>query len=136
MEPYGHFTQYYETDQMGIIHHSNYIRWLEEARVAFMDQIGFGYERMEEEGIYSPVFEVSCQYKQMVHFHEWVQITVHVEKYNGVRLYLNYEIINRDTQVLCATAKSTHCFVDGKGNLVMLKKNCPELDRKLKELIS
>ncbi|MCI8732514.1 MAG: acyl-CoA thioesterase [Lachnospiraceae bacterium] len=136
MKPYEHFTQYYETDQMGIIHHSNYIRWLEEARVFYMDEIGFGYGQMEEKGIYSPVFEVSCQYKHMVRFHECVQITVSVEKYNGVRLYLKYEIVNKDTQVLCATAKSTHCFLDRAHNIVMLKKSYPELDRKLKELIS
>lgn len=134
MEPYEHFTQYYETDQMGIIHHSNYIRWLEEARVHFMDQMGFGYERLEAEGIYSPVFEVSCQYKQMVRFHERVQIMVEVEKYNGVRLYLNYKIINKETQVLCAEARSVHCFLDKKGSILTLKKSCPELDRRLKRL--
>ncbi len=135
MEPFEHFTQYYETDQMGIIHHSNFIRWLEEARVYFMDQMGFGYERLEEEGIYSPVFEVSCQYKEMVRFHEWVQIRVQVEKYSGVRLYLKYKIVNKETQALCAEAASSHCFLDKKGNILTLKKSCPKLDRKLKELI-
>ena len=44
---YEHKTQYYETDQMGIIHHSNYIRWMEEARMDLMDQIGLSYKEME-----------------------------------------------------------------------------------------
>ena len=46
MMAYEHKTQYYETDQMGIIHHSNYIRWFEEARVDFMDRCGFSYAQM------------------------------------------------------------------------------------------
>ena len=47
---YEHKTQYYETDQMGIIHHSNYIRWFEEARIDFMDHCGFSYAQMEKDG--------------------------------------------------------------------------------------
>ena len=41
MEPYQHTVQYYETDKMGIVHHSNYIRWMEEARVAYLAQLGW-----------------------------------------------------------------------------------------------
>ena len=47
MEPYLHHVQYYETDRMGITHHSNYIRWMEEARVAFLEELGWGYEKLE-----------------------------------------------------------------------------------------
>ena len=75
---YTHKAQYYETDQMGIIHHSNYIRWFEEARVGFLDSIGCPYSYMEEQGIVSPVLEVSCQYHSMVHFSDLVDITVSV----------------------------------------------------------
>ena len=44
--------QYHETDQMGIIHHSNYVKWMEEARVRFMDVLGLGYREMEEQGVH------------------------------------------------------------------------------------
>ena len=54
---YEHYTQYYETDQMGCVHHSNYIRWMEEARVFLMEQMGCSYRAMEEAGILSPVLE-------------------------------------------------------------------------------
>ena len=43
MVHYDHKVQYYETDGMGIVHHSNYIRWFEEARVDLLEQLGFGY---------------------------------------------------------------------------------------------
>ena len=54
MKPYVHKVHYYETDQMGVTHHSNYIRWMEEARVAFLEEAGRGDERREREGIRSP----------------------------------------------------------------------------------
>ena len=63
---YNHTVQYYETDKMGITHHSNYIRWMEEARVDFLKQIGWDYDKLEEIGVISPVTEVSCKYKSCV----------------------------------------------------------------------
>ena len=63
MELYKHTVQYYETDKMGITHHSNYIRWMEEARVDFLNKIGWGFDRLEDLGMISPVTEVECKYK-------------------------------------------------------------------------
>ena len=54
MKPYTKTAKYYETDQMGVIHHSNYIRWMEEARVDMLNQIGYPYRRFEEMGYISP----------------------------------------------------------------------------------
>jgi len=48
IRPYEHHAKYYETDQMGIIHHSNYVKWMEEARLDLMDQIGLNYRQMED----------------------------------------------------------------------------------------
>ncbi|MFQ9127202.1 MAG: acyl-CoA thioesterase [Butyricicoccaceae bacterium] len=70
MNPCEHKVQYYETDGMGIVHHSNYIRWFEEARVDLLEQLGFGYDRIEAEGYSGPVLEVACQYKTMSRFGE------------------------------------------------------------------
>ena len=53
--PFHRKVQYYETDMMGIAHHANYIHWMEEARIDFMDQIGFPYSKMEAMNIFSPV---------------------------------------------------------------------------------
>ena len=47
MFSYSHTVQYYETDKMGVTHHSNYIRFMEEARIAFMQSIGWSYDKME-----------------------------------------------------------------------------------------
>ena len=55
MKCYKHEVKYYECDRMGITHHSNYVRFMEEARVDWMDQVGYGFDRMEAEGVVSPV---------------------------------------------------------------------------------
>ena len=103
--------QYHETDQMGFIHHSNYIKWMEEARVAFMDQIGMGYAEVEKAGVVSPVTAVSVEYKRPVRFSEEVGIQVSVLSYSGVRLELEYQFWLMPERELCTTAVSKHCFL-------------------------
>jgi acyl-CoA thioester hydrolase len=120
---YEHQTQYYETDQMGIIHHSNYIRWFEEARMDYMGKLGLAYHVMEEEGVSIPVLSVSCQYKSMTHFGECVTIQIKVAGYNGIRMSLEYEVRDKVTQIIRCTGKSEHCFLNKKGQPVSIKKN-------------
>ena len=69
---------YYETDKMGITHHSNYIRWMEEARTAFLNRHGCGYAWFESEGVVSPVLSVSCQYKHSSTFEDRININVSI----------------------------------------------------------
>lgn len=128
MQGYEHQAQYYETDQMGIIHHSNYIRWFESARIWFMRQIGVDYADMEKAGIISPVLEVHCEYKSMVHFGETVEILLRIEKYNGVKLELSYIIQDKETQEIRTYGSSKHCFLDREGRPISLKKVNPVFD--------
>ena len=136
MEAYIHKVQYYETDKMGITHHSNYIRWMEEARIAFLDRIGYGYARLEREGIISPVIGVECQYKHPTTFDDDVEIRVGVEEFRGVRLVIRYQMTDGATGKPVLTGKTVHCFTDPQGKPLILKKQCPELDRLLKSLVS
>ena len=129
-----HKVQYYETDQMGITHHSNYIRWMEEARVQFLESVGWGYERMEKEGGISPVIHVDCDYKKTTTFPDEVEIRVEVEEYNGVKLKLFYEIKEKKTGQLAATGHTGHCFLDERGIPVRMKKKFPELDELLRKM--
>ena len=66
MNKYLHKVNYYETDKMGVVHHSNYIRWMEEENPFFRSD-GFGYDKLESDGIISPVIYVECDYKCLVH---------------------------------------------------------------------
>lgn len=125
MQGYELRAQYYETDQMGIIHHSNYIRWFESARIWYMHQAGVDYRRMEEMGILSPVLEVSCTYRSMVHFDDVVEVVPKIEKYNGIRMELSYQIVDKQTREVRTIGRSSHCFLDRAGRPCYLKKVCP-----------
>ena len=133
IRPYEHTAQYYETDQMGIIHHSNYIRWMEEARMNLMDQMGFSYKAMEEMEIISPVLSVNCEYKSMVHFHDTVVIEARMIDYNSVKMKIVYRMTDKETGELRAVAQSEHCFLSNSGKPISLKRSYPELDTKFFE---
>ena len=96
IRPYEHHAKYYETDQMGIIHHSNYIKWMEEARMDLMDQIGLSYKQMEEMEIISPVLSVSCEYHSMVHFDDTVVIETKITRYNGIKMDVEYRMTDKE----------------------------------------
>ena len=76
MNAYRHTVQYYETDRMGIVHHSNYIRWMEEARVDYLAQLGWGLERLEAMGSVSPATYLDAKYKQTTTFPDVISIQV------------------------------------------------------------
>ena len=132
MNEYIRKVQYHETDKMGITHHSNYIRWMEEARMDFLDRCGYGMKRLETEGFTSPVVSVDCRYKCTTTFDDEVSIRVTVEKYTGVKLALAYEMTNAATGQVVATGASSHCFIDGAGRPIAVKKRAPELDALLR----
>lgn len=127
MLAYEHRAQYYETDQMGIIHHSNYIRWFEEARVYLMEKLGFGYHVMEERGIMSPVLSVNCTYKSMTRFHEIVVIEPQVLDYTGVQMTIGYTIREKETGEIRCTGETKHCFITKEMRPVSLKRVQPDI---------
>ena len=127
-KPYRRKTNYYETDQMGIIHHSNYIRWFEEARVDFMEQVGFGYDRAVEAGIDFAVLGVVCNYKSMVRFGETVDIAVTVSELTGSRMTVSYTVTDAATGQVRTTGETRHCYFDNRRQRpTSLKKALPEL---------
>ncbi len=123
---YRHKVQYYETDQMGVVHHSNYIRWFEEARTDFMEQMGYGYDVLEREGIISPVLEVQTKYIRMVKFGDVVTIKTEVKEYNGIKMTIGYRVVDNKSGMTMCTGETKHCFLSSKGQPVSLKKEALE----------
>ena len=103
---------YYETDKMGITHHSNYVRFMEEARIDFLDQIGMSYRKWEEDGIASPVIGIECEYKRPTTFGDELRIHVAIVEYQRLRLSVSYTMINTKTEEIVCIGKSHHCFVN------------------------
>ncbi len=131
---YIHRVHYHETDKMGVTHHSNYIKWMEEARIEFLDAVGWSYARLEREGIISPVIGVECQYKRPTTFDDQVRIAVRVEEFKGVKLVIGYTMVKEGTGETVLTGRTSHCFTTPEGKPLILKKQFPELDSLLRRM--
>lgn len=127
IKPYQRKVYYYETDKMGIMHHSNYIRIFEECRVDFLQQAGFPFSEMESRGLMMPVLSVECQYKTPLRFEDSFSVDLRITKFNGVSLYVEYTITNDKNGDVCAVGKSSHCFTDGELKPVRTKNAHPDI---------
>lgn len=135
MQVYEHKVQYYETDQMAIVHHSNYIRWFEEARTDILEKIGFGYEKLEAAGIISPVLAVNAEYKSMTYYADTVCIETYLSNYNGVKMTVCYKITDKVTGEVRCVGESKHCFLNREGHPLSLKRSFPEIDKAFRTLL-
>ena len=135
IKPYERQVNYYETDQMGIVHHTNYLRYFEEARMDLMRQMGCDARDMEDKGIIIPNVDAYAKYIHLMRFED--RFTVHVKPaaFTGVRMKFEYEVVNGDGEI-CCTGFTTHCFVDGDMRPLMLKRAYPEIFAKLKEVFA
>lgn len=114
--------RYYETDQMGVVHHSNYIRYFEVARNMMIADAGYPIERCEAEGVTIPVVKVDCRYKFPARMGDMLTVTASIEKVPMAKLVINQSVLNEKGQV----------FAEGSVLLGFLNKEtgrptaCPE----------
>ncbi len=132
MKTYNHRVHYYETDKMGVTHHSNYIRWMEEARVFFLDSIGWSYKKLEDNGIISPVTEVECKYVASTTFDDEITVEVSIVELRSVKISIEYVMKNQEDKVVCK-GRSSHCFLDDKGSFISIQKLYPDFYRALED---
>lgn len=126
---------YYETDRMGIIHHSNYIRFLEEARCAWMEKFNLPMQKLEENGITIPTLEVNCKYKHHVTSGDIITIKPIVTEFNGVRMTLTYDVREENTGNTVIDAYTKHCFTNRELRPINLKKHNIEFFNKFQSLL-
>ena len=132
MHTYHHEVKYYECDRMGITHHSNYVRFMEEARVDLLDQLGYGFDKVEAEGVVSPVVAIQCNYKHPTTFKDVIDIDVWISKLSDLKFDFSYEM-KVGGKVVC-TAQSTHCFMENN-RPVIIAKRLPELYKAISEKV-
>lgn len=126
MRYYDRKINYYETDQMGIVHHSNYARYFEEARVSFMEQVGYPYKRLEEEDIFSPVLSISCKFIHAIKFGDSIRIAVRMISMTKVKCGFSYEITDSESGEIRARGESEHGFITREGRPVIISRDKPE----------
>lgn len=126
---------YYETDKMGVVHHSNYIRFLEEARCYWLQSIEMPFDLLEDNGITIPVLGVNCTYKYHVTFGDTIIIKPYVKEYSGVRMTVGYEIVDKKNGKIVLTGETKHCFTDKSLKPINLKKYNKEFNDKFESLL-
>ncbi len=126
---------YYETDRMGVTHHSNYIRYFEEARVYFMDEMGMSYKWFEETGIIMPVLSISCKYAKSSGFDDIILIKTKINKVSPVKVGFEYEATNKTGSEIICKGESLHGFLNREFKPMSIKKENPEVFERLCEMV-
>lgn len=125
---------YYETDAMQVVHHSNYIRWMESARCAYLEWAGYSYRSLEASGVSSPVLGVEAEFLKPAVFADEVTVSVSMTDYDGLRFSFLYRI-TRDGELLCK-GKTRHCFTDTRSQRVIaLPRTRPDLHEKIQAFL-
>lgn len=91
---------YVDTDQMGIVHHSNYVKYYEAARSDLMRDLGVSYAEMESSGVMMPILEVHSYYKASAFFDELITVEITLEELPMARITFNYKIFNESGKLL------------------------------------
>ena len=124
MHTYQHEVKYYECDRMGVTHHSNYVRFMEEALVDWLDQLGYGFEKIEADNVFSPVVSIQCDYKSPTTFKDIIDIEVKISKMSEMKFEFEYKM-QTNGKLVCI-GHSSHCFIEN-GRPVAISKRLPEL---------
>ena len=127
---------YYETDKMGVVHHSNYIRYLEEARCKWLKELGISMEYIEENGYTIPTLEVNCQYKYHITSGDIIIIKPVITEYNGVRMTVSYEVKEEKTGKEVIKAWTKHCFTNKELRPINMKKNNIVINKIFEDLLN
>ena len=126
---------YYETDRMGVVHHSNYIRYLEEARTEWLEVLNMPFDLLEKNEITIPVLVVNCTYKYHVTFGDTILIKTYAKEYTGVRMTIGYEVTDKKNGNIVLTGETKHCFTDRNLKPINLKKYAPQFHEKFLKLL-
>ncbi len=114
--------QYHETDAMKIVHHSNYIKWMEESRAFFFKNIGFEWAYMERElHVMIPVRFQSVCYMYASRFGDEVEVVCVCDKFDGVKMNFSYVFKRKEDSLILAKGVTKHGFVNDEFNPVNIK---------------
>lgn len=122
---------YYETDRMGIVHHSNHIRYFEEARINFMNKIGCDVMELENKGVIIPNVDAYAKYIKPIRFDDDIYIEVKLVKFSGALMEYNYTIRFCSDDTIAATGHTAHCFVGEDFKPITIRKKYPDFYNRL-----
>jgi acyl-CoA thioester hydrolase len=105
--------RYAETDQMGVVYHSNYLIWFEVGRVELLRQLGFTYKEMEKEDkCHIAVVDVKCRFKSPAKYDDEILVLTRLLNVRESIIHFGYEILRSSDSTLLAEGETTHIVVD------------------------
>ena len=134
MYEYSRGVFYYETDRMGVVHHSNFIRWLEEARNSYFNDVNLAYVETESFGVMSPVTDIKMKFKHFAKFGDNFTVHLKMTQYTGVRFRMAYTVVNQNGEELLE-AESAHAFIGENLRPVSLARAIPERHELMQRLM-
>ncbi|HOA96525.1 acyl-CoA thioesterase [Acetivibrio saccincola] len=119
--------RYAETDQMGIVHHSNYPIWFEAARTDYIKKMGLPYSKIEERGFLLPLIELNCKYKSAAKYEDEIVVKTQLKKITYTRVTFYYEVIRKRDGELLTTGETMHVWTDKNLKPVNIKKHALDI---------
>lgn len=126
--------RYAETDMMGIVHHSRYYPWFEQARTDWVKKTGYTYSEMERIGVMLPLTETHCRYHYGLKYEDEVLVTCRVSRLTVARIEFEYEVYRLPDMLKMSEGGTKHGFVDRTLKPINLKKAYPEMWKKISDL--
>lgn len=127
--------RYAETDQMGIVHHSNYPVWFEAGRTEFLKKTGISNSQIEAKGILLPLSQMECSFKNPARYEDEIVVKTRIRRMTCVRIEFEYEVLNDENGLLLATGSTSHAWTDKHLKPLNIEKKLPEFCRMLKKII-
>ena len=128
--------RYAETDQMGVVHHSNYYVYFEVAREDLIEEVGTSYREMEDLGIIMHIVETQCRYMEGAKYTDRLIIQTSIETLSPAKVVINYNVIREEDNKLIAKGKTIQTFVHSESfRIINLKRTYPLIWEKLEKLV-
>lgn len=105
---------YYETDCMNIVHHSNYIRYFEDARIQYMHDIGCDVAEMQSKGLYIPNVDAYARYKKPLKFGDEYSVEVSLVFFTGSRMIFDYKLFNNKSRRTFCNRQNNTLFCNSR----------------------
>src|SRR5512142_35610 len=113
--------RYAETDQMGVVYHSNFFIWFEVGRVELLRQYGFNYRDMEaEDGCYIAVVDARCRYRAPAYYDQEITIRTHLKNVRESMIHFGYQAVRVSDGMLLAEGETVHIVTDSHMNKRLL----------------
>lgn len=117
--------RYAETDQMGIVHHSNYPIWFEAGRTDFIKKMGLPYTKIEESGFKLPLIELKCSYKGATKYEDEVDVKTRIKEFTQTRIVFYYEVSKNGETGFVTSGETEHAWTNKELKPVNIKKQAP-----------